>query len=264
MIMLRSLAHAEYNSRNIGHFGLSLDAYAHFTSPIRRYPDLLVHRAIRHISRGSKVGSYGYDSSDMKRLGAISSAHERRAEDATREVEASLKCQFMLDKIGENYDGHITGVTNFGIFVQLPDLQIDGLIHVTRDGGESWTDVTANVPGMPDWGSIRNIEASRYDAGTAYFAVDGHQANNRDPWLYRTHDYGESWTLIVNGIEKSPLSYTRSILEDPVRPGLLYAGTENGLFVSFNDGDMWQPLQSNLPHAPALWLVIQEHFNVYR
>jgi ribonuclease R len=132
MIMLRSLAHAEYNSRNIGHFGLSLDTYAHFTSPIRRYPDLLVHRAIRHISRGSKVGSYGYDSSDMKRLGAISSAHERRAEDATREVEASLKCQFMLDKIGEDYDGHINGVTNFGVFVQLSDLQIDGLIHVTN------------------------------------------------------------------------------------------------------------------------------------
>ena len=131
MVMLRSLAHAEYNPRNIGHFGLSLDAYAHFTSPIRRYPDLLVHRAIRYIARGGKVGSYGYDGSSMERLGAISSAYERRAEDATREVEAWLKCQFMLDKIGDDYDGRITGVTNFGVFVQLPDLQIDGLIHVT-------------------------------------------------------------------------------------------------------------------------------------
>jgi len=132
MIMLRSLAHAEYHPRNIGHFGLSLDAYAHFTSPIRRYPDLLVHRAIRHIINGSKVGSYGYDGSNMERLGVISSAHERRAEGATREVEASLKCQFMLDKVGNDYDAHITGVTNFGVFVQLPDLQIDGLIHVTN------------------------------------------------------------------------------------------------------------------------------------
>jgi len=137
----------------------------------------------------------------------------------------------------------------------------DGLIHLTRDGGRTWTDLTANVPGMPEWGSIRNIEASRYDAGTAYFAVDGHQANDRDPWIYRTRDYGASWELIVDGIPKSPLSYTRSILEDPGRRGLLYAGTENGLYVSFNDGDAWQPLQSNLPHAPVLWLTIQEHFN---
>jgi ribonuclease R len=131
MVMLRSLAHAEYSPRNIGHFGLSLDAYAHFTSPIRRYPDLLVHRAIRHIVRGGKAGSHGYDGGSMERLGAISSAHERRAEDATREVEAWLKCQFMSDKIGDDFDGRITGVTNFGVFVQLPDLQIDGLVHVT-------------------------------------------------------------------------------------------------------------------------------------
>ncbi len=131
MAMLRSMAHAEYSPRNIGHFGLSLNAYAHFTSPIRRYPDLLVHRAIRHIVGGGKAGSYAYDGGSMERLGAISSAHERRAEDATREVEAWLKCQFMSDKIGDDFDGRITGVTNFGVFVQLPDLQIDGLVHVT-------------------------------------------------------------------------------------------------------------------------------------
>jgi len=131
MAMLRSLAHAEYNPKNIGHFGLSLDAYAHFTSPIRRYPDLLVHRALRHIVRGGKAGNYAYKPAEMERLGAISSAHERRAEDATREVEAWLRCQYMSDKIGEEYDGIITGVTNFGVFVQLIDLQIDGLVHVT-------------------------------------------------------------------------------------------------------------------------------------
>jgi ribonuclease R len=131
MAMLRSLAHAEYNPKNIGHFGLALDAYAHFTSPIRRYPDLLVHRALRHIVRGGKAGNYAYKPAEMERLGAISSAHERRAEDATREVEAWLRCQYMSDKIGEDYDGVITGVTNFGVFVQLIDLQIDGLVHVT-------------------------------------------------------------------------------------------------------------------------------------
>jgi ribonuclease R len=131
MSMLRSLMHAEYTPANIGHFGLSLDAYAHFTSPIRRYPDLLVHRAIRHVLRHKKAGGYYYDGPAMERLGAICSAHERRAEDATREVEAWLKCQFMEDKVGQNFAGVITGVTNFGAFVQIPQMQIDGLVHVT-------------------------------------------------------------------------------------------------------------------------------------
>jgi ribonuclease R len=131
MAMLRSLTHAEYTPSNIGHFGLALDAYAHFTSPIRRYPDLLVHRAIRHIIRGGKPGRFAYDKSKMERLGAITSSHERRAEDATREVEAWLKCQYMLDRVGEDYPGVVTGVTNFGLFVQIPELQIDGLVHVT-------------------------------------------------------------------------------------------------------------------------------------
>ena len=131
MAMLRSLTHAEYTPENIGHFGLALDAYAHFTSPIRRYPDLLVHRAIRHILRGGKPGKYHYDGKQMLRLGEITSAHERRAEEATREVEAWLKCQFMSDRIGEQFDGVITGVTNFGVFVQIAELQIDGLVHVS-------------------------------------------------------------------------------------------------------------------------------------
>ena len=131
MSMLRSLKHAEYTPKNIGHFGLSLDAYAHFTSPIRRYPDLLVHRAIRHIVRGGKPGRFHYDMQAMERLGAMTSAHERRAEEATRDVEAALKCEYMQSRVGEEFDGVITGVTNFGLFVQLNELQIDGLVHVT-------------------------------------------------------------------------------------------------------------------------------------
>ena len=131
MAMLRSLTHAEYTPVNVGHFGLALDAYAHFTSPIRRYPDLLVHRAIRHILRGGKPRQYEYDGKTMERLGNIASSHERRAEDATREVEAWLKCQFMEEHLGNEYMGVITGVTNFGVFVQLEDLLIDGLVHVT-------------------------------------------------------------------------------------------------------------------------------------
>ncbi len=131
MAMLRSLKHAEYTPVNIGHFGLSLDAYAHFTSPIRRYPDLLVHRAIRHIVRGGKPGRYHYDAGAMERLGAITSAYERRAEEATRDVEAWLKCEYMEGRVGEEFDGVITGVTNFGLFVQISELLIDGLVHVT-------------------------------------------------------------------------------------------------------------------------------------
>jgi ribonuclease R len=131
MTMLRSLTHAEYTPENIGHFGLSLDAYAHFTSPIRRYPDLLVHRAIRHIIRGGKPGKFAYKSADMERLGQITSAHERRAEEATRDVEAWLKCEYMENKLGEEFAGVVTGVTNFGLFVQISELLVDGLVHVT-------------------------------------------------------------------------------------------------------------------------------------
>ncbi|MGI9220521.1 MAG: ribonuclease R, partial [Woeseiaceae bacterium] len=124
MSMLRSLTHAEYTPNNIGHFGLGLDAYAHFTSPIRRYPDLLVHRAIRHILRGGKPGRYDYGAADMERLGTITSSHERRAEEATRDVEAWLKCEYMENKVGEEFAGVVTGVTNFGLFVQIVELQI--------------------------------------------------------------------------------------------------------------------------------------------
>ena len=131
MAMLRSLTHAEYSPNNIGHFGLALASYAHFTSPIRRYPDLLVHRAIRHIVRGGKPGRYGYSSGEMERLGVITSSHEKRAEEATRDVEAWLKCQYMEGHLGDEFDGVITGVTNFGLFVQITDLLTDGLVHVT-------------------------------------------------------------------------------------------------------------------------------------
>jgi ribonuclease R len=131
MAMLRSLTHAEYSPTNVGHFGLALDSYAHFTSPIRRYPDLLVHRAIRHIVRGGKAGRYDYAPKEMERLGAITSSHEKRAEEATRDVEAWLKCQYMEGHLGDEFDGVITGVTNFGLFVQITDLLTDGLVHVT-------------------------------------------------------------------------------------------------------------------------------------
>jgi photosystem II stability/assembly factor-like uncharacterized protein len=137
----------------------------------------------------------------------------------------------------------------------------DGLVQVTRDGGANWTNVTDNIPDLPLWGTVSNIEPSRYDAGTAYISVDFHQVNNTSPYAYKTTDYGQSWRLISEGIPQSVFSYVHVVREDPVRPGLLYLGTENSLYVSFNDGGDWVPLQTNLPHAPVHWLSIQEHFN---
>jgi hypothetical protein len=137
----------------------------------------------------------------------------------------------------------------------------DGLVQLTRDGGKTWTNLTKNIPNMLPWGTVSNIEASRYNAGTAYLTVDGHQVNNRDPWIYKTSDYGKTWKQITNGIPKSMLSYAHCVREDPVRQGLLYAGTENGIYVSYDDGNNWQALQMNLPHAPVYWITVQEHFN---
>jgi photosystem II stability/assembly factor-like uncharacterized protein len=137
----------------------------------------------------------------------------------------------------------------------------DGLVQLTRDGGTTWTNVTANIPGIPTWGSVRHVEPSRYNAGGAYIIVDAHQENNRDPWVYKTTDFGKTWKLIVNGIPKSMLSYAHIIREDPVRRGLLYLGTENALYVSFDDGEHWQSLRENMPPAPVYGLTVQEHFD---
>ncbi len=130
-VLLRSMARATYQPLNIGHFGLALAQYVHFTSPIRRYPDLIVHRAIKHARSGKKSDSFPYSPVDMVRLGEHCSMTERRSDDATRDAIAWLKCEFMRDKIGEEFEGVITGVTSFGVFVQLQDVFVEGLVHVT-------------------------------------------------------------------------------------------------------------------------------------
>jgi photosystem II stability/assembly factor-like uncharacterized protein len=137
----------------------------------------------------------------------------------------------------------------------------DGQVQVTRDGGKAWTNVTKNIPNLPPWGTVGNIDASRFDAGTAYVAIELHQENNRDPFVYKTADFGATWKSITNGVPHSMLSYAHCVREDPVTRGLLYLGTENGVYVSFNDGNDWQPLQMNLPHAPVYWITVQEQFN---
>jgi len=135
-VLLRSLSRAVYTPDCKGHFGLALDQYAHFTSPIRRYPDLMVHRAIRHALRGRGSGGFDYKKPEMERLGAHCSTTERRADDATREALDWLKCEFMQSKIGEEFDALVTGVMEFGLFVQIPELQIEGLVHVSSLGAD--------------------------------------------------------------------------------------------------------------------------------
>jgi photosystem II stability/assembly factor-like uncharacterized protein len=137
----------------------------------------------------------------------------------------------------------------------------DGQVQITRNAGKTWTNVTRNIPGMVAWGTVSNVEPSRFKAGTAYITVNAHQEGNFDPWVYKTTDYGASWTLIVNGLPKSPVGYARCVREDPKRAGLLYLGTENALYVSFDDGAKWEPLQLDLPHAPVSWLTIQQNFS---
>jgi ribonuclease R len=130
-VLLRSLAQAVYTPENVGHFGLALDFYAHFTSPIRRYPDLLVHRAIRHALRGGTAQDFNYSGNHMEQMGSHCSMTERRADEATRDALDRLKAEYMRDKQGEEFEGIVTGVTNFGLFIQIKDLYVEGLVHIT-------------------------------------------------------------------------------------------------------------------------------------
>ena len=128
----------------------------------------------------------------------------------------------------------------------------DGLIQITRDGGKKWSNITP--PGMPHYGRVSLIEASPNDAGTAYAAVKNYQMDDRAPYLYRTHDYGKTWTKIVNGIATD--DFVHAVREDTVRKGLLFAGTEHGIYVSFNDGDNWQSMRLNLPDVQVSDIVM--------
>ncbi|MBT8148994.1 MAG: RNB domain-containing ribonuclease, partial [Gammaproteobacteria bacterium] len=150
VMLLRSLSQAVYDPENNGHFGLAYDAYAHFTSPIRRYPDLLVHRAIKRMIRRRKLFKpvrrvrgagvlrreeiYPYGKAEILAAGAHCSMTERRADDATRDVMAFLKCEYLLEHVGKEFDGVIAGVTGFGMFVELKDLYVEGLVHISALG----------------------------------------------------------------------------------------------------------------------------------
>jgi ribonuclease R len=150
-MLLRSLRQAVYQPENKGHFGLNYPAYAHFTSPIRRYPDLLVHRGIRRVVRSDMASKqvlpsdlppipekliFPYDAPTMAQRGEHCSMTERRADDATREVEAWLKCEYLQSHVGDEFDGVVAAVTSFGLFVELKDLYIEGLVHISGLPGD--------------------------------------------------------------------------------------------------------------------------------
>ncbi|MEJ2309784.1 MAG: ribonuclease R [Gammaproteobacteria bacterium] len=130
-VLLRSMSQAVYSTENVGHFGLAYPAYTHFTSPIRRYPDLLVHRAIKHLVNGGKPKDFIYGIADLQAMAEHCSATSRRADEATRDAMDTLKAEYMQNKVGEEYSGIITSVTSFGLFVMLDDIYVDGLVHIT-------------------------------------------------------------------------------------------------------------------------------------
>ncbi len=131
----------------------------------------------------------------------------------------------------------------------------DGLVHVSKDGGANWENITP--PNMPEWSMVNSIEPSAFDEGTCYIAATRYKLGDFEPYLYKTTDYGKTWKKITNGINEE--HFTRVLREDPKRKGLLYAGTETGMYVSFDDGNNWNPFQLNLPIVPITDLTIKEN-----
>lgn len=136
----------------------------------------------------------------------------------------------------------------------------DGQVNVTQDGGKTWTNVSKNIPGLPTWGTIRNIDASNFDAGTCYISVDAHHVNDFGSYVFKTTDYGKSWTRLKIELPASNSNFVNQIKEDPAKAGLLWLGTDKSLYFSPNDGKDWIHLKSNLPPVPIYGIEIQKNF----
>jgi photosystem II stability/assembly factor-like uncharacterized protein len=134
----------------------------------------------------------------------------------------------------------------------------DGKIWYTQDAGGHWNDVTKGIPNLPPLGVISKIEPSHFDAGSAYICVDFHLNDNRDPWVYKTADFGKTWTKISGNLPKGPLAYARAIAENPNQKGNLFVGTGNAFYYSLDDGATWKRFQDGLPAAPVSWIVVQK------
>ena len=138
----------------------------------------------------------------------------------------------------------------------------DGKLWYTKNGGTNWTDVTKNITGITALGTVTQISPSNFDPGTAYVAFDTHLVDDRKPYLYKTNDFGATWTKISGGLPQThPLDYTKSIAENPNKKGMLFAGTAHGFYYSMNDGGTWTNLQADLPRAPVTWITIQKNYH---
>lgn len=136
----------------------------------------------------------------------------------------------------------------------------DGQVNVTQDGGKTWTNVSANIPDLPKWGTIRNIDASNFEAGTCYLSVDAHHVNDFGVYVYKTSDFGKSWKRLAINLPASNSNYVNQIKEDPAKAGLLWLGTDKSLYFSPDDGNQWIHLKSNLPPVPIYGIEIQKNF----
>ena len=137
----------------------------------------------------------------------------------------------------------------------------DGQVWYTKDGAANWINVTKNISGLPPWGTVTSIAPSTFDPATAYISVDLHLVDNRDPFIYKTTDLGKTWKPISSNLPRHPLSYVRTVTEDPNCAGLLFAGTGNSLYYTLDDGEHWTALEAGLPHAPVTWAVVQKEFH---
>ena len=205
-VLLRSMQQAVYSPDNVGHFGLAYEAYAHFTSPIRRYPDLLIHRAIKAVVSGEK-----YKAKDWNNLGVHCSMTERRADEATRDVNNWLKCYYMQDKIGEVYEGTIAGVTAFGVFVALDGVYVEGLVHVTELGNDYFNYDKARHEMLGERTGVRfrlgdrlTIKVARVDLETSKidFTLVSHashlKTNNAPSSIHAASKADSKYTLSAN------------------------------------------------------------------
>jgi len=183
---------------------------------------------------------------------------ERLSEDLTRADPSTLGPSG--GPITRDMNGPEAYATIFSVGPGKVDMDViwtgsdDGLVHVTRNGGETWTDVTP--PGMPDFGRVSQIDASAFDAGRAYISVRRPLLDDLSPYIFKTDDYGATWTTIVSGIRED--AYVNAVREDPYRAGLLYAATNHGVYISYDDGERWQELNPNLPDLPITNLIVEE------
>ena len=256
-----------------GSYSGFLTRYNHSTGERRNitvYPDNPMGHGVKDMKyRFQWNFPIEFDPFDSKTL-YVGSQHLHKTTDEGESWELispdlSTNTKSMQDESGGPITKDDTGVEYYcTIFVITPSTQEkgviwigtdDGRVHITKNGGKSWTDITPN--NMPKWGMVNSIDQSPHNPATAYMAVTRYKIDDFKPYLYKTSNYGKSWKLISKGIPND--AFTRVIREDPMKKGLLYAGTETGMYVSFNDGRDWQSFQLNLPIVPITDLVVKEN-----